>query len=119
MRLKLVGETIFQPGRILGTVADKPVVLGGTSALSAIAMGFVLLLHSDKRGEVRCKQVTGAVLASATYVVLLGAGITGMYFDVNLIQYCPQCSYMSCVPSPWWSCDVTTSTKMYCNNTLS
>lgn len=87
--------------------------------LGGLLMGFVLLLHSDKRGEVRCKQVTGAVLASATYVVLLGAGITGVYFDVNLIQYCPQCSYMSCVPSPWWSCDVTTSTKMYCNSTLS
>ena len=38
MRLKLVGEAIFQPGRILGTVAGKSVVLGGRSALSAIAI---------------------------------------------------------------------------------
>ena len=38
MRLKLVGEAIFQPGRIVGTVAGKSVVLGGRSALSAIAI---------------------------------------------------------------------------------
>ena len=38
MRLKLVGEAIFQPGRILGTVAGKSVVLGGRSALGAIAI---------------------------------------------------------------------------------
>ena len=38
MGLKLVGEAIFQPGRIVGTVAGKSVVLGGRSALSAIAI---------------------------------------------------------------------------------
>ena len=47
MRLKLVGEAIFQPGRIVGTVAGKSVVLGGRSALSAIA---IAEWHRIKKG---------------------------------------------------------------------
>ena len=82
--------------------------------IGGLLIGFVVLLHNDGRGELRCKQLSGAVLAGVTYVLMLGAGLTALYFNVNLIQYCPRCAYMSCVPSPWWSCDLVTTQPVYC-----
>ena len=51
MRLKLIGEAIFQPGRIVGTVAGKSVVLGGRSALSAIAIAENILWQTLRHGD--------------------------------------------------------------------
>lgn len=87
--------------------------LGGL--FGGLLLGFVVLLHTDARGELRSKQVVGAVLSAITYVLLLGAGLLVLYFRIELLQLCTWCKYMSCVPTPWWTCDVAEGAKLsYC-----
>lgn len=80
--------------------------LGGL--VGGLLLGFALLIHRDGNGQVKCKQVTGAVLALFTFGVLLVGGFMLLYFRINVLAECPNCKYISCVPSPWWSCDVAT-----------
>jgi hypothetical protein len=83
--------------------------------LGGMLLGFVLLLHTDRTGALRCKQVAGAVLAAIAYCVVFTAGIMLLWFRVNVLSYCRECAYMSCVPSPWWSCAADESAvAMYC-----
>ena len=83
--------------------------------VGGMLLGFVTLLHTDRQGQLRCRQIVGACLAAVAYCVLLAGGIVLLWLRMNLLGYCPQCEYMSCVPAPWWSCDIANAAELtYC-----
>jgi hypothetical protein len=40
-------------------------------------------------------------------IVLLIIGYAVLFAAVNARAWCPGCTYVSCFPNPWWSCDTT------------
>lgn len=83
--------------------------------LGGMLLGFVLLLHTDRTGALRCKQVAGAVMAAIAYCLLFTAGVMLLWFHIDMLKYCHDCQYMSCVPSPWWTCEADESAvSVYC-----
>jgi membrane associated rhomboid family serine protease len=81
--------------------------LGGLVA--GLLVGLPLFVYAHKSNEggkwgggQKCLAVSGAVL----YVVLLAAGLYGVSLGrgFSALSLCPTCSYISCVPTPWWSC---------------
>lgn len=83
--------------------------------VGGMLLGFVTLLHTDRSGQLRCRQIVGACLAAIAYCVLLVGGIVLLWMRFDMVSSCPGCEYMSCVPAPWWSCDVANAAQlMYC-----
>jgi membrane associated rhomboid family serine protease len=78
--------------------------LGGL--IGGVLLGFPLLIYlwnGPKDGCSTRQAVGGAVGAvgfAVIFVLVLGLLIAG----VNASSFCTWCRYISCVPSPWWTC---------------
>ncbi len=111
---------------VLAQFVDNFAHLGGL--ITGFLLGFVLLIHTDATGKTRPRQHCFAFLAmSALIVYVLGMIIllvlkvsalrvvcflqvrvqpcSPFCLQINANSFCPNCHYISCVPSPWWSCD--------------
>eukprot|EP00808_Paulinella_micropora_P017218 g51461.t1 len=54
----------------------------------------------------------GLALCSLTLLIFMYiGGIATLYLVDNPSALCPQCKYLSCVPTPWWSCDEAAGTS--------
>lgn len=73
--------------------------------IGGMCLGFALLIHVDDAGRVRARQICTAAVALLAYLFLLCGGVALLYFRVKGEDFCPSCKFISCVPSPWWSCD--------------
>jgi membrane associated rhomboid family serine protease len=73
--------------------------------LSGLLLGLGLIIHPDARkGGRRFRQLVLGILALAAWVFLLTVGIVWLVYNINANALCPYCRYLSCVPTPWWSC---------------
>jgi len=70
---------------------------------------WVAIAHSTKSYliafcGIRFRQVAIGIVALAVWVFLFVVGIVWLKYNVNANALCPGCRYISCVPSPWWTC---------------
>jgi len=79
-----------------------------SGCLSGFLLGYFLILHSDQHG-LRFRQVCmgGATLTLWAAFVVVGAWLLAA--KINAAQVCTWCTYLSCVPAPWWTCNAATS----------
>jgi membrane associated rhomboid family serine protease len=82
--------------------------------VGGLCAGFALLIHVDEKGHVRANQVALAAAALIAYILLLSAGVALLYFNILGQSFCPACRYISCVPTPWWSCDSDVASDELC-----
>ncbi len=73
-------------------------LIGGT------LLGFPLLIYLWGGAKMKTRQAVSAVLASVGFVLLFVIVTALLYLGVNASSFCTYCHYVSCVPSPWWTC---------------
>ena len=84
--------------------------LGGL--IGGLCLGFAILIRVDDFGHVRLRQLVMGVVGLITYCVLLIGGILLLWYGQRGSQFCSWCSYLACVPSPWWSCAASTTWEL-------
>jgi membrane associated rhomboid family serine protease len=73
--------------------------------LSGLLLGLGLIIHPDHRkGGRRFRQFVLGFLALAVWVFLFVVGIVWLVYNIDANALCPNCRYLSCVPTPWWTC---------------
>lgn len=78
--------------------------LGGL--FSGLFLGFPLLMRSGiPLGTYLPRQIAWAVVGPCLFIAGTTATFLFLAHGANGAQFCGYCKYLTCVPSPWWSCD--------------
>ena len=73
--------------------------------ISGLLLGIGLIMHPDHRkGGIRFRQVAIGIVALAVWLFLFVVGVVWLKYNVDANALCPNCRYISCVPTPWWTC---------------
>ncbi|RYY31067.1 rhomboid family intramembrane serine protease [archaeon] len=72
--------------------------------LSGFLMGSLLIVRRDVDARVRRRQVHLAWAALAGLLILVGLAALAMGRRQDANDFCSWCRYLSCVPSPLWTC---------------
>jgi len=80
-----------------------------SGCVSGILLAMVVVLHPDRRGVLKFRQVLFAAFSLLGWCLFTLLGVLLLVNKANALTFCPWCAYVSCVPTPWWTCDSVTN----------
>lgn len=73
--------------------------------LGGVLIGSAVMIRPDAgRRSASCCQITCATISVVVYVILVAVGLAAIFLRWDVVALCPDCHYISCVDTPWWSC---------------
>jgi len=73
--------------------------------LGGLLLGLGFIWHKDYKQGVKFRQVACGMFSIMLFLLLALVAILLLAFKQDANEFCPVCKYISCVPTPWWTCD--------------
>jgi len=93
-------------GIVLGLLpgVDNYTQLGGLIAGLLVGLVILQIVPSKVNAERTWRSTVLLLLAVFACIAYFGAAFGALYNDVDPREFCPKCSLIDCVESPWWDC---------------
>jgi hypothetical protein len=109
----LIITTIVNLAMGLLPLLDNYAHLGGFFSGFFVGLSLLIIPRVSPEGiplKEKPYQWTLKVISFAIVIILAGIGIIMLYTKWNPTASCKWCSYLSCIPNPYFTCEVPTST---------